>query len=221
MGELPLFLRLQGRLCLVAGGGAVGIRKARALRDAGARVRLVSPIMAERSGLEDVEIVARPFVPSDLDGVFLAFAATAEREVNAAIAREARTRGILVNIADRPDEGDFILPAVHRRGDLVVSVGTGGRSPALAALVRDRIAEQLGDEWQFVLDIASALRQKSLTPSSNTAYNSQVLHRLLNGGLLELVSRGDEDGIDRLLAQIAGENCSLAKLDVSVSKGKR
>ncbi len=205
MAELPLHLRLQRRLCLVVGGGRVGVRKAKALLGAGARVRLVAPEIVAPDNLGDAEIRLRPFAPHDLDGVFLAFAATSERSVNAEVARQARSRGILVNVADSPGEGDFTLPALLRRGDLVVSVGTGGKSPALAAAVRDLLADELGDEWRRVLEIAAALRQKGLTPSSNTAYNSQVLHRLLQGGLPALIARGDEDGIDRLLAQITGE----------------
>jgi precorrin-2 dehydrogenase / sirohydrochlorin ferrochelatase len=221
MADLSLNLRLLERLCLVAGGGAVGLRKAKVLLDAGARVRLVSPEISASSELENIQVLRRPFEPADLDGVLLAFAATGDRVVNATVAREARARGILVSVADRPEEGDFTLPAVLRRGNLIVSVGTGGASPALASLVRDRLGEVLGEEWQSILAIASAIRQKSLTPQSNSAYNSQVLRSLLEGGLPDLVSLGDAPAIDRLLERVLGESCTLANLDVSISKGKR
>jgi precorrin-2 dehydrogenase/sirohydrochlorin ferrochelatase len=148
----------------------------------------------------------------------LAFAATDDRLVNAAVVREARQRGVLVSVVNAPDEGDFTLPALLRRGNLTVSVATAGSSPALAALLRDRLADQLGQEWATVLEIAAALRQKRLTLQGKTEYNQAILRRLLEGGLPDLIAGGDAPAVDRLL-QTIGEGCSLAQLGIRLTKG--
>lgn len=221
MADFPLLFRVQGRLCLVVGGGPVGARKVRALCAAGARVRLVDPSPPGEEFPPEVEVVRRPFRPDDLEGACLAFAAAGGREINAAVAREARRRGIPVNVADAPEEGDFALPAVFRRGEITVAVGTGGGSPALAALLRDRLAAEVGPEWETLLAIAAALRRKGLTPSREPAYNFEVLRRLLAEGVSARVAGGDAEGVDRLLAGLLGEGFSLAELGVHMPKGKR
>src|SRR5690606_10475975 len=137
---------------------------------------------------EEVEVLRRAYRQGDLREAYLAFAATDSREVNAAVILEARDLGVLVNAADAPADGDFTLPALLRRGDVTVSVSTGGRSPALAALIRDHLAATLGPEWSTVLEIAAALRQKQLTAQEKTKYNHMILRRLLDGGLPDLIA---------------------------------
>jgi precorrin-2 dehydrogenase/sirohydrochlorin ferrochelatase len=220
MPDYPILLQLKDRLCVVIGGGPVAIRKARGLREAGARVRLVASELAVPAGeLADVEVVIRPFRAGDLLGAFVAFAATDDRLVNAAVVREARQRGVLVGVVDVPDEGDFTLPALLRRGNLTVSVATAGDSPALAVLLRDRLADQLGPEWATVLEIAAALRQKRLTLQGKTEYNQPILRRLLEGGLPDLIAGGDAPAVDRLLQTLFGADCSLAQLGIRLVKG--
>jgi precorrin-2 dehydrogenase/sirohydrochlorin ferrochelatase len=205
---------------VVIGGGPVAIRKVRGLREAGARVRLIASELAVPAGeLADVEAVIRPYRAGDLQEAFVAFAATNDRMVNAAVVREARQRGVLVSVVDAPDEGDFTLPALLRRGDLTVSVATGGGSPALAALLRDRLADQLGPEWATVLEIAAALRQKRLTLQGKTEYNQAILRRLLEGGLPDLIADGDASAVDRLLQSLFGEGSTLAQLGIRLAKG--
>jgi precorrin-2 dehydrogenase/sirohydrochlorin ferrochelatase len=220
MPDYPILLQLHERLCVVVGGGPVGRRKARGLVQTGARVRLIDyKPAAPGEDLEGIEIVSRPYRPDDLEGAFLVFAATGEREVNAAVALEARRRGILFNVADAPGEGDFTLPALLRRGELTVAVSTGGQSPALAALIRDRLSGILGPEWATVLEIAAALRQKRLTLQGKTEYNQAILRRLLDGHLPELIAGGKTAGIDRLLKTLFGEGFSLAELGIHLPKG--
>jgi len=160
MSDYPILLSVAGRLCVVVGGGPVALRKARGLLAAGARVRVVAvELAAAPVDLAGLEVSLHPYCDGDLAGAYLVFAATGDRTVNAAVVREARRRGVLVGVADAPEDGDFALPALLRRGDLTVAVATGGRSPALAALVRDRLASQLGPEWAAVLEIAAPLRR--------------------------------------------------------------
>ena len=220
MSDYPILLQLQGRLCVVIGGGPVAIRKARGLQEAGARVRLIaSELAVSVEALEAVEVIIRPYQTGDLEGAFVAFAATDDRLVNAAVVQEARQRRVLVGVVDAPDTGDFTLPALLRRGNLTVAVATGGGSPALAALLRDQLAVRLGPEWATVLEIAAALRQKRLTLQGNTEYNQPILRRLIEGGLPELIASGDAPAVDQLLRTLFGEGCSLAQLEIRLAKG--
>jgi len=155
----PIFLDLSGRRCVVVGGGEVASRKARKLLQARARVVVISPeIKAELESVA-VEIHRRPYKEGDLDDAYLAFAATDSREVNAAVAREAKERGIPVNVADRPSEGDFAVPSVLRRGGLQVAVSTGGASPALARRIKDELEESFGPEWAGLVEELRAARR--------------------------------------------------------------
>lgn len=216
----PLFLELKDRLCVVIGGGTVGRRKLQGLVAAGARVRLIDPLPSVEPLPPGVELLCRAYRPGDLAGAALAFAATDRREVNAAVARDARSAGIPVNVADGPEESDFTVPALLRRGALTVAVATEGQSPALAALVRDEIAAHVGPEWGTILEIAAALRRKRLTPAPHSDYNQRVFRQLLDAGLAGLVAVGDVPAIDRLLTSVVGAEATLAALGVGITKGK-
>lgn len=138
----PIFLDLTGRPVVVIGAGKVGLRKTRALVDAGAQVTLISPEVAEAVPA-GVNWLQRDYANGDLQGAFLAYAATNNRAINAAIREEAQRRGIPVNVADAPGECDFIVPARLQYADLQIAVSTGGTQPGRAAMVRDRIREFL------------------------------------------------------------------------------
>lgn len=159
-------LTVRGRRCAIVGGGAVAERKARGLLASGAAVTVIAPTLTPGLRALAAEgalaIVERLYAPGDLTGAFLAFAATNDRAVNAAVAAEGRGAGAPVNVADAPDDGDFTLPAVARRGNLTIGVSTSGGSPALATLVRDRLAETLTDADVRLLDLVAALRQEAL-----------------------------------------------------------
>lgn len=220
MTPYPLFLELKDRLCVVVGGGSVGRRKMHSLLAAGARVRLVDPLTSVELLPPGVEQLCRAYRPEDLTGAVLAFAATNRREVNAAVARDARSAGIFVNVADALEESDFTVPALLRRGALTVAVATEGQSPAVAALVRDEIAALLGPEWESILEIAAALRRKRLTPAPQNDYNQRVFRQLLDARLAGLVAAGDVPAIDRLLTSVVGAEATLAALGVGITKGK-
>ncbi len=148
----PILLNLADKRVVVIGGGAVGARKASAALAAGAVVRVVDPRAALALPAE-VGHIAEAYRSEHLDGAALVFAC-ATPDVNAQVVADARARGVWVNAATSPDEGDFTLPAVVRRGGLTLAVGTGGASPALARRVREQLEAEYDDafaEWVALL----------------------------------------------------------------------
>jgi precorrin-2 dehydrogenase / sirohydrochlorin ferrochelatase len=124
-----------------------------------ARVVVISPDVSPELASMAVEVRQRPYREGDLEGAFLAFAATDRREVNAAVAWEAQERGIPVNVADEPSEGDFVLPSTLRRGQLQVAVSTGGASPTLAQRIRLELEDIFGYEWAGVVEALHRARR--------------------------------------------------------------
>ena len=142
----PMFLKLEGRQCLVVGSGRVGEPKIEGLLETGARIRVVSldasPAVREWARTGKLELELRSFSDDDLNGAFLAVVATNSRTLNERIYREAQRRGVLCNVVDVPDLCDFYYPAVVNRGDLQIAVSTAGKSPSLAQKIRQQLEKQ-------------------------------------------------------------------------------
>lgn len=191
--SFPLFLNLVGRRCLVVGGGAVGRRKATAALAAGARVRLVC-LESKPADMTDpaLDWQQTPYEPKHLEGVCLVFAA-ATPEVNACVFADARARGLWLNRADEPDEGDFILPAVLRRGEVIVAVGTGGASPGLAQVIRDRLDVEIDEAHGKWAKLLAELRPEILERVSDTTRRRTLFARLCEAIWLERLRRDGEN----------------------------
>jgi precorrin-2 dehydrogenase/sirohydrochlorin ferrochelatase len=160
----PVFLNLQGRKCLVAGGGQVALRKASALLEYGGDVTVVSPrLCAGLRKLADngsIKVINRAYRTGDMKGVRVAIVATSNRAVNMDAAGEAKKRGILVNVVDDPVLSDFIVPAIMRRGSLAIAVSTSGKSPALARKVRSRLEDEFGREYAALVLVVEQVRRQ-------------------------------------------------------------
>jgi precorrin-2 dehydrogenase / sirohydrochlorin ferrochelatase len=144
--DYPVMLDLGGADILVVGGGNVAARKIGGLVDAGARVTVVAPEVSETVAGLVARAEVRPFAPGDVQGRRMVFTCTDDPAVNAAVAAACRTANVWVNSADDPTNCTFALPAVAKQGRIVVAVGSGGASPALAQYVRRRIADEILDE---------------------------------------------------------------------------
>ncbi|MHB9028216.1 MAG: precorrin-2 dehydrogenase/sirohydrochlorin ferrochelatase family protein [Candidatus Latescibacterota bacterium] len=159
----PVFLRLEDKPCLVAGGGNVAYRKALDLVECGARVTVVaetpSPEVAELAESGRITLVRRRFRPEDLAGMFLVFAATDDRVVNADIAEQAHGRGILVNAVDDPERCDFISGAVVKQGPLRIAVSTSGCGPLIASRIRGEIEERYSESFGTYVTLAGEIRE--------------------------------------------------------------
>ena len=189
--QYPVNLVLDGRSCLVVGGGRVARRKVEGLLACGARVTVVAPrVEPALRALPGVSVDERPWEAEDLAGVWLVIAATDDPAVNAAVYAEGERRGIWVNGADDPTNCSFTLPSVVRRGDLQVTVSTGGRSPALATWLRHRLEDDIGPEYAVLLDLLATERDglKAAGRSTegldwNSALDSDMLGLIRNGDL--------------------------------------
>jgi precorrin-2 dehydrogenase / sirohydrochlorin ferrochelatase len=193
MPTLALNIRMNGKLAVIIGGGAVAIRKIRTLLAAGAHVKVVSMAICSEirllQGSGMVSVRVGPYAATDLDNAFLVIAATDDITVNELVRDEAQKRKILVAITDNPSAGDCTFPAVLRRGDLDIAVSTGGRCPTFAVDVRDYIAGNIGSEYGTILEQIAAEREKLLTNGSPGTYNTQVLRSLANRLITELTER--------------------------------
>src|SRR5882724_2489927 len=148
MTLFPMFMKLEGRSCLVVGAGTVGEPKIGSLVASGASVRVIAlratAAVAEWAKTGAITWEKRPFNNADLDHVFLVIVATNSRDLNATIFYEARQRNILCNVVDDPEHCDFYYPAVVRRGELQLAISTNGHSPALAQRIRRKLEIQFG-----------------------------------------------------------------------------
>ena len=163
MGLFPLFVELDGRACVVIGGGLVAERKVDALLAAGALVTVVSPTLTPTLtrlvAIGRVAHVARAYADGDLIGAALVIASTDDVHVNASVAGEGRARGGWVNAVDDPAHCDAIVPSVVRRGAIIVAISTGGASPALARALRERLEQALPPAYGVLLEIAGETRR--------------------------------------------------------------
>ncbi len=199
----PLFLKLEGRACLVVGAGSIAEGKIQSLLDAGAKVRVVAPEAGSsiRGWAEDGSLrwEQKKFEPADLDGVFLVITATSSSDVNAGVFHEAQGRGILCNSVDDPEHCDFYYPAVVRRGDLQIAISTAGLSPALAQRLRRELEVQFGPEYSSWLHELGKERQRLFESQIDPEERKQILHKLaspqsfLSRNAQPAPQRGDAD----------------------------
>jgi siroheme synthase-like protein len=178
----PVSLKVGGERALVVGGGAVALRKARALLRAGARVRAVSPEFDPAFRRLRVDRLRRRFPPRDVAGAFLVVSAADDPSVNRAVCRACRARRILVNVVDRPDLCTFILPSVVRRGAVTVAVSTGARSPSLAKALRKRIARLCPPSLGRLAERLGRARRRVLRTLPASPARTRLLRSLLETG---------------------------------------
>jgi precorrin-2 dehydrogenase/sirohydrochlorin ferrochelatase len=216
MHYYPVYLDMRGRNALVIGGGAVGSRKARTLLRAGARVTVVSPqaSAAIRTLAAEGRLTwhQRPYRSADLEAMFLVFGATDDPDLNRRIQADAQQAHVLCNFADEPDRGHFILPSVVERGDLLVSISTCGKSPAVARRLRKDLEAYFGEEYAPFLQLMGAIRTWLLEKAHAPEDHRQLFSRLIDEGLLSMVKSGDREGIATLLKKVLGDDADMGQL---------
>ena len=200
----PMFMKLTGRQCLVVGAGKVGEPKIGGLIDTGAQIRVVAieatQVVREWARAGKVELELRAFTANDLDGAFLAIVATASRNLNDLVYREAQRRGVLCNVVDVPEYCDFFYPAVVRRGDLQIAISTSGQSPSLAQKLRQQLERQFGPGYESWVSELGETRRLILASELDRERKQDLLHSLASREAFEaalaeapaLVTKGEE-----------------------------
>lgn len=202
----PVSLNLERVPCLVVGGGAVALRKVEALIASGARITLVSPQVApEIEALEEVEIIRREFRPHDLNGKFLVISATDERSVNESVAKAAKQRHMLVNVVDVPELCSFFVNSQVRRGDLAISVSTGGASPALAKRIRKELERMYGEEYAGYLLLMREYRPMVLGEVADPERRRTVFERLAAPRMVQLYKDQGEAAARKAIENVINE----------------
>jgi precorrin-2 dehydrogenase len=209
MLETPFYiacLRLDGRRCLVVGGGEVGLEKVDGLLACGARVELIAPeAVAELAAYASEDSIAwrqRPYEASDLEGAFLVIAATDDSELNIRVHDDAERRAMLVNVVDVPPLCNFILPAIVRSGPLAIAISTAGASPALAKRMKREVAELFGGEYARLAILLNDVRgwAKATLPTYHD--RKRFFESIVNGqpDPVELLREQGEDAVRELIA---------------------
>jgi len=216
MKTYPIFAVIEDKPCLVVGGGAVGERKILDLRQAGAKVTVLSPeltpALKQLAEAGQIRYLPEDFTPDHLKGMVLVLASTDDRQVNARVSAAAQAQGIWVNVADDPEFCTFIVPAQVKRGDLTLAISTGGASPALARQLRQELQQQFGPEYRPYLALLKGLRARLLSERRGRPENAELFHRLVDSPLREAVAQGDRTRVVAVLREILGDALSLQVL---------
>lgn len=205
----PVALRLEGCRCLVVGGGAVAARRIASLLEVGADVTVIAPTacveISKWAEAGRIRYMVDVYRPDYLEGVFLVVAATNRPEVNAAVAADARKRGVLCNDTEDSERGNCVVPAVVRRGDLLLAVTTGGRSPALAARIQNELEATYGPEYGPYVELLGDIRKHVLEASADAAKRRAALQKVVDDReVLALIRQGRrEDALAKALSCIS------------------
>ncbi len=212
MRYFPINLDIRDKTVVVIGGGSVAARKCRQLLAAGARVKVIAPQLGKslRSSLAKglIAHLDRSYLNGDLAGAVLAIAATDDLSTNAAIAAEAAAASIPAAVVNAPQLGTFISPAIVSRGDLLITVSTGGKAPALSRQLRQELEKSYGPEYGKLVRLLAELREKLLTGNGGSTYNKKILQSLA-ADLTDLLRQQPATALEELLQNIPGSACNI------------
>lgn len=210
MKYYPIFLDIRGKICIIVGGGEVAARKAERLLDCGAKVFIISPKLSPAlAALKEKSLIchiAAAYSGDLIQGAALVIGATDDEKTNATIFLDARSKGIPINIVDDPQKCDFILPSVVQRGDLAITIGTGGKSPALARYLREELEAKYGEEYRIFLNVLGNLRVKMV---KNTGVGKDWFESMLAAGILDSIKNKDIKKVKEIVQKITGEEVEI------------
>ena len=210
MKYYPIFLDIRDKKCAIVGGGEVAARKAERLLDCGAKVFVISPKLSPAlAALKEKDVISHisaAYSNDLIDGAALIIGATDDEQINAQISLDAREKSIPVNIVDDPQKCDFILPSIVQRGDLAITIGTGGKSPALARHLREELEAKYGEEYKILLNILGALRIKMM---GKTGIDKKWVASLIEAGILDFIKASDREKVKETVHKITGEEVDI------------
>jgi len=202
----PAFIDLENKKVLIVGGGQVARRKTETFIEFGAKVNVLSiELCHELEQLykkRQIEFLGSEFHDSHLDGMFIVVAATDDKNFNKKISIKAKARGILVNAVDQPEDCNFIVPSIIKRGSLLIAVSTCGKSPALAKKIRSDLETSFDDSYGIYLELLGNLRKAILNCGLSKSITGDIFKVLLNSNILDCIRIKDDDGIIKTLENI-------------------
>ncbi|PID78246.1 MAG: siroheme synthase [Deltaproteobacteria bacterium] len=212
----PVYLKFKGRNVIVVGGGEVAFRKVKRLLDYGAFVMAVAPVFTKEFSFfkqnKNFSMKIKEFDKKDIFDAFFVFAATDNMKVNIDVSEVSRKKGVLCNIADSSDRSDFILPSYVKRGSLVFTVSTGGKSPALARKIRQDLEKQYGDDYEIFIYLLGKIRTFVLKSESSSSENREKFRAFVFGNLLDYVKSKNLEGIKEEIGYILKDSVLAEKI---------
>jgi precorrin-2 dehydrogenase/sirohydrochlorin ferrochelatase len=202
---LPINLNIEHKRCVVVGGGVVAQRKVETLLRFEAKVEVVSPKLTpqlEKLAQDgQISYCPREYSFSDLKGAYLVIAATDDAEMNNLVSQEAASYKVLVNVVNSEKDSTFIFPAILKRGDLVISTTTCGKSPALARKIKQELEQTYGEEYEQYLALLGKFRAELKNIIPDPERRKKAWDKLLSSELLELIREGREDLAEERIKQ--------------------
>jgi len=211
----PVFLDISGKKCVIVGGGRVAERKAARLFSCGAHVVVIAgkatSLLEEMRREGKIVLLDTDYDRSELDGAFLVFAATNNAAVNRQVAMDARAAGVLTNVADAPDQCDFIVPSLVERGELTIAVSTGGSSPALAKKIRKELEALYGEEYSELLRIMGKLRETIIAEGRDSDENREKFESMADSEILDCIREGRMAEAEAIIERLTGVGMEVKK----------
>ena len=213
MKYYPICLNISKKRCVVIGGGDVAERKVTRLLEAGAGVevvgKLLTPKLKTMQNEGKIGHIADDYKEEYINDAFLVIGATDRDDVNDKIYMDADKNGKLVNIVDSPDRCNFILPSIVKQGDLQIAISTSGKSPALAKKLREEMEGSYGFEYQILLDIMGAVREKVIVRGYPSEENKKLFEALLNSDILQYIREENWSEVKRVVEDLVGEDIDI------------
>jgi siroheme synthase-like protein len=192
-----IFINIHAKRCTVIGGGKIALRKVKELLEHDAEIVVICPRtcaeMSELAKFGKIQILKRSYQTGDLNGSYLAVAATGDRSLNKRVSKEAKEQKVLLNVVDNPDLSDFIVSSVVHRGDISIAVSTGGKSPALARKIRTGLEIYFSEEYtvlvRLISNVRTEMRKQGIKITGDQWQNAIDL-----SSMIDLLRKGDESG---------------------------
>ena len=213
----PVCLRLENKLCVVIGGGAVAERKVDDILLHGGRVLLISPQVSDKlRSLAEQRVITwleKGYSKGDINGAFLVYAATSDSRIQHLVRQEAEQLNLLINVADDPDGSSFHVPATVHRDNLTIAISTNGKSPAMSAMVRRTIEESIGDEYGMLLEIMTMVRTIVLEHVDEREEKREVFQKILDSDMCDWLKKGQwqlvADHVENVLGSALNKQVTL------------
>jgi len=204
----PIYVELHEQPCIVIGGGKIAEGKVEGLLTAGAQVTIISPSLTSHLHTlveqNKVAYISRTYQHGDLADAFMVICATDQTEINHQVWQEASTNRQLVNVVDDTPRCNFIAPAILRKGDLNIAISTGGKAPALAVRLKERLQKEIGPQYERFLELSGQLREPLARNIPDFETRKKLWYELVDSDILELLSQDNEPAALDLISQVVG-----------------